>query len=353
MKRRMVNRIILLSAILSLVFSGCGGGGPQGSIDSVDVALVKARQDRASERLNQMMVQSKMVRSADPNADYVIGPEDLLEIEVFQADDLKKEVRVNYNGFIGLPVVGQINAKGLTPAQLEKVLSQALEKYLNEPLVTVHVKEYKSHKVAVTGAVTKPGVYSIVGQKYLIDLLFMAEGLKDAGKSCYVFRPVNRNDANSSNTETIIVDIQELLDKGDRTLNIPVFGGDIVHVPHGGSFYVDGAVKKRGMYRLAGKTSVVQAIAMSEGFSFTADSSDIRILRDTGRGEREVIAIDYEKAKYDTKNDLQIQDNDIVLVGRSGLKMFVEGFFTMVRGAVSIGSSGSNLAIQPPVVINQ
>jgi polysaccharide biosynthesis/export protein len=344
--------LALVLAAFNFLLSGCGGHQAD-SVRAVEaVAATSHQKTKQAQRMNELMVKSRLLSSVDPTADYVIGPEDLLEIEVLQADDLKKEVRVNYRGFIGLPVIGQVKAQGLTPGQLEKELTQRLEKYLNDPFVTVYIKEYKSRKIAVTGAVNKPQVYSVVGQKYLLDMIFMAEGLKEAGRMAYIFRPVNKEDVNLSDTETIVVDLQELLDKGDRSLNVPVFSGDVVHIPHGGSIYVDGAVKKRGMYKITGKTTVVQAIAMAEGLTFVSDSADIRILRDAGAGARQVIIADYEKAQMDTKSDFEIQDNDIIIVGKSGLKAALDGFFTMIRGAINIGGASGSVAVSPPVIVN-
>jgi polysaccharide export outer membrane protein len=106
------------------------------------------------------------------------------------------------------------------------------------------------------------------------------------------------------------------------------------------------------MYKITGKTTLVQALAMAEGLVFVSDSEAIQILRDTGAGTRQVIAADYEKAKMDTKYDVEIQDNDIVIVGKSAMKSAIDGFFTMIRGAITIGGASGSVAVSPPVIIN-
>jgi polysaccharide export outer membrane protein len=321
-----------------LAFSGCAGTRSQ-NISSMDTSVIQADYaSRNADRLNKALLNSKMIKGLEAISDYQIGPEDALDIEVFDVEELKKSVRVNYQGYIALPLVGQINVKGLTPKQVEKELGKRLEKYLQHPLVTVHVKEYKSQKIGVMGAVSKPEVYSVVGQKYLIDMLFMAGGLKDAGKGCYVFRPVNAANEEVSETQTIVIDLHELLEKGDRSLNIPVYSGDIINVPPGGVIFVDGSVRTRGMYRMQSKTTLLQALAMAGGLAFVADNGDIKVLRDTGEGTRKVIDVSYEKAKLDTKDDILIQDNDIIIVGRSALKTVVYAFGNLLTGSIGLGS---------------
>ncbi len=333
-------RVIAFLVVFGFLLNGCGGN-RAANVQSMDASAVRADYtSRNADRLNKALLKSQMIKGIPSAADYVIGPEDALDIEVFDAEELKRSVRVNYQGYIALPLIGQMKVKGLTPRQLEKELSNKFEKYLQNPIITVHVKEYKSQKVGVMGAVSRPDIYSVVGQKYLIDMLFMAGGLKDAGKGCYIFRPVNRQDEEVSETETIIIDLHELLEKGDRSLNIPVYAGDIVNVPPGGVIFVDGAVRNRGMYRLASKTTLLQALAMAGGIAFVGDGSDIQVLRDTGEGTRQMIDADYEAAKLDTKKDMLIQDNDIVIVGKSAIKTVVSAIGNLLTGSVGLGSGG-------------
>jgi len=151
---------------------------------------------------------------------------------------------------------------------------------------------------------------------------------------------VNKENEEVSETETIVIDLHELLEKGDRSLNIPVYAGDIINVPPGGVIFVDGSVINRGMFRLASKTTLLQAIAMAGGIAFVGDRSDIQVLRDTGEGTRKIIKADYEAAKRDTKNDMLIQDNDIIIVGRSTVKTVVSALGNLFTGAVGLGSGG-------------
>ena len=293
-----------------------------------------------SQYLNDMAAKVAPLHKVDPEADYVLGPEDLLEVDVFQADDFKRTVRVSGQGFITMPLIGQVKTRGLTTAQLEKELNRQLAKYLQDPQVNVYIKEYKSQRVGVMGAVAHPQIYNVTGQKYLVEMLFMAGMLKDAGSVCYVFRPAQGEKGSAGAMETIVIDLIELLEKGNRSLNIPIFGGDVINVPRAGVVYVDGAVKRPGMFNMSSGTTVIQAIAMAGGFKFEADKTGIQILRQTGNGERQIIVADYQTAKTDER--YMLKDNDIILVQRDGLKTFAKFFFLMVKGGVTLGPDGTS-----------
>ena len=324
----------LLSMSLAFLLCGCGGG-QEATLRKMDSQAAK---NTRAERLNAIMFTPAMMQNADPNADYVIGSEDLLEIDVFQAEELRRTVRVSSQGYIGLPLIGQMKAKGLTPVQLEAEIVERLAKYMEEPLVSVYVKEYKAQKIGVIGAVTNPQVYAVTGQRYLLEMLSMAGGLtKEAGNICYILRPVSAGSGGISKTETIVVDLTELLEKGNIALNVPVFAGDVVNVPKGGIFFVDGAVNKPGSFQSQGKTTLMQAIAMAEGVRFEADRSDIKVFRDNGEGAREVITADYDAINAGTGTDIPIRENDIVIVPKSGAKNFLSGFLSVVKGIVTFG----------------
>jgi polysaccharide biosynthesis/export protein len=295
---------------------------------------------KRSEYLNDLLMKAASLQKMDPNADYVLGPEDVLEIEAYQAEDFKRTVRVNGQGFITLPLIGQVKAKGLTTAQLEKELHQRLTKYIQDPQVSIYIKEYKSQRIGVMGAVAHPQIYNVTGQKYLVDMLFMAGMvMRDAGSVCYVFRPARGETDGPANTETIAIDLMELMEKGNRMLNIPVFGGDIINVPKAGTVFVDGAVARPGAFALASGGTLVQAITMAGGLRFEAQRSEIQILRMTGNGERQIIVADYEAAKTDER--YMLKDGDIVLVPRNGVKTFAKAFFLIFRGAVSFGDTAT------------
>jgi polysaccharide biosynthesis/export protein len=109
--------------------------------------------------------------------EYRVGSQDLMEIAVFGQPELTRTVRVNSRGQISLPLVGQIDAVGLTSQQLERLIADRLtEKYLQDPQVTVFIKEFTTLRFTVEGAVNKPGVYPLVGQMTLLRALAVGGG---------------------------------------------------------------------------------------------------------------------------------------------------------------------------------
>lgn len=109
--------------------------------------------------------------------DYAIGPQDVLEVTVFQVADLTKTVRVEGNGTIRLPLIGQVTAGGRNTKQLSDDIAAELAKnYMRDPQVTVTVKESASQKVTVDGAVIQPGVYPISGKTTLMQAIALAQG---------------------------------------------------------------------------------------------------------------------------------------------------------------------------------
>jgi len=110
---------------------------------------------------------------------YTIGPADVLDISVFKVPELSQTLEVAVTGTINFPLIGDVPAAGKTAQQLERDLAARLgEKYLQNPQVTVLVKESNSQRVTIQGAVEKPGVYPIKGRTSLLELVAMAGGIK-------------------------------------------------------------------------------------------------------------------------------------------------------------------------------
>lgn len=114
-------------------------------------------------------------------SDYRIGAQDLLEVSVFGVKDLdKQQARVNSNGQISLPLLGSVMAGGKTIPELEKELATRYKDgFLQNPQVTVFVKEYTSQRITVEGAVKKPGIFPITGRTTLLQAIALSEGVDD------------------------------------------------------------------------------------------------------------------------------------------------------------------------------
>lgn len=136
---------------------------------------------------------AKIVSSTHGTTPYKIGPQDVLDISVFKVPELSKTVQVADSGSINLPLVGEVPAAGQTAQDVERELTKQLgAKYLQNPQVTVFVKEYNSQRVTIEGAVKKPGVYPIRGRSTLLQAIATAEGLTDVAQSeVVIFRETN------------------------------------------------------------------------------------------------------------------------------------------------------------------
>lgn len=156
--------------------------------------------------------------------DYRIGLQDLLELQVFGIDALNRTVRVNSRGFISLPLVGLIQAAGLTSEQLEEALAAKLaQDYLQNPQVSVFIKEFTSQRVTVGGAVKKTGVYPLKGRTTLLQTLAIADGLTSVADGMVL---IIRTDAATGNRTVLEFDLEKI--RAGETPNPVIHNEDIV-----------------------------------------------------------------------------------------------------------------------------
>ena len=306
---------------------------------------------RRVKAMNERILASSLSSGRDLYRDYKIGPEDLIEISVFEEEKLNKTVRVSSQGNISLPLLGVIRVKGLTANELEKEIRELLaEKYLQNPHVGVFIKEYRSQRISVIGAVEKPGPFDVAGQKTILEVLGIAGGLKeDAGPLLFLIRPPQpeadvpprEKEAEAVKPTTIVVDLEELLVKGDLTLNLPLIHGDVINIPTSGKIFVGGEVRKPGGFFLKGKkVTVSQAIAMAEGLKPEAKGGEAKIFRYPGKGnEREILSADVYAIQKGESEDPALKENDILVVPKSGTKAFFIGLLDAVKGLVGFGFS--------------
>ena len=159
--------------------------------------------------------------------EYRIGPQDLLGIEVFQVEDFSLEVRVNTRGFISLPLIGNIQAAGFTSEQLEKSIARKLsEQYLQNPHVSIFIKEYTSQRVTVEGGVNTPGIFSLKGRTTLLQTIAMAQGLSDLADPNHV--QVYRNNPDGTK-HMLVYDVDAIRSGGAQD---PLLKGDDIIVVH-------------------------------------------------------------------------------------------------------------------------
>jgi len=160
--------------------------------------------------------------------DYVIGPEDVLSINVWKEPEISRSVPVRMDGAISLPLVGEVQAGGRTPLQLEKEIAKKLQNYISEPEVAVMVQEMKSKRFNVLGQVNRPGSYLLTNSTTVLDAIALAGGFRDFAKqkAIYVLR------RNQDGTETrLAFNYKEVVKGKNVDQNIKLEPRDSVVVP--------------------------------------------------------------------------------------------------------------------------
>lgn len=129
------------------------------------------------------------VADVNPNT-YLIGPQDMLTVNVWKEPEVSQKLPVRPDGMISLPLIGEVKAAGLTPVQLEGAITTPLKKYMSDPQVTVIVTEVRSKTFNIVGQVAKPGYYPLDRQLTVLDAIALAGGFKDFArtKKIYVLR---------------------------------------------------------------------------------------------------------------------------------------------------------------------
>jgi len=166
-------------------------------------------------------------KGAEVPEDFLIGPEDVLGISVWREPDLTATVTVRPDGKIGIPLLNDVQAAGLTTGVLQQRITEGLSKYVAEPHVSVIVLQIKSQNVYVMGSVGKPGVYPIGSPLTVLELLVKAGGLADFAKSGDI--QIVRKDGEK--TTRYFFNYKSFVGGKDSRQNITLKSGDVVIVP--------------------------------------------------------------------------------------------------------------------------
>ncbi len=294
--------------------------------------------------INQALATMAAQSSASPSS-YQIGPEDLLQITLFNIPEAEgrvtpriANVRVNQQGSVMLPLLGELSVKGLSVSALEQVLRARYDKYIHDPQVGVFVSEYRQ-RVSVIGAVSKPGPVELTGPKALIDVLALAGGLTDrAGSQVHIYRnaPEGR--------QSFVIDLL-FLTNGNRSTNpesaalvsMPIQVGDILNVPQAGTVFIDGAVKTPGSFPIPRRYTLTQALTLAGGVDYElANYGGTVIFRRRTPGEVETIPVNLNEVLAGNAVDPQIEPDDSIVVPVSSVKYFIRRYVgVMISGNFS------------------
>lgn len=211
-------------AVTGLLLFAVAGSLPAQTVDASPSAPESAR---PSEAPPDQVTPPPAVRGVHNNT-YVIGDDDVLEINVWKEQDVSRTIPVRSDGKISLPLVGEVQAAGRTPVQLEEEITTRLRNFITEPAVTVMVQKINSLKFNVMGEVIKPGSFALTTSMTVVDAIATAGGFKDFAKkkSIYVLR------TNPDGTEARLSFNYSAFVKGKNAkANVKLQPGDTIVVP--------------------------------------------------------------------------------------------------------------------------
>jgi polysaccharide export outer membrane protein len=239
--------------------------------------------------------------------DYIIGPEDILEIQVWGNKDLNQVVFVRPDGRTSLPLVGEIGVAGKSVQQLQDHLTNVYEKTVKGAVVTVMVREIKSRPVYFVGGFGKPGVMQLTRDLTLLQAISAVGGvLPNAdGEKGFLLRGDKR----------IPIDFNRLVQRGDLSQNPKLEPGDSIVVPLADAVYVNGEVKTPGAVKYSGDLTVLKALTQAGGLTPLAAGGRVDILRGSAE-KKERIRVDVDKMMRSPEEnpDIRLQPNDIIFV---------------------------------------
>jgi len=289
--------------------------------------------------------------SSQITEEYIIAPDDLLNVSVVDVPELSQDYRVGADGTIVIPMLPEpIDAEGLTPRELSAVISNKLRGagLVSRPFVTVTVKTSRVNSVAITGAVKSPQIYPLFGQTTLLNVLSQAGGLSDGAADTAIINRGEiamrilglRDKAGDPVPQILKVNLKKLLQSGDSSANVAIYPGDSVTVQQAGIVYVIGAVNRAGGYTLAGSwqdMTVLKAIALAGNVTSTAKQKKTVIIRKnpSANNGREEIPVNLKKILAGHAPDQRLEANDVLFVPDSTAK---KAFRRGVQSALGVGT---------------
>ena len=269
-----------------------------------------------------------------------LGKGDLVDVSVYDVPELTTKTRVNGMGDIDMPLINEVHVEGLTVNEATKAIEQRLDNggFVRNPHVQLFVSEYNSDRTSILGEVARPGLYPVLGEQHLFNLLSAAGGLSQAaGRSITIAHKAEPD-------KPIVVQISRNLEDHPDS-NVPIYPGDIVMVRRADVVYVVGDVNRPSGFLMdnAGKLSVLQAIALAGGTTNTAKLGGARIIRKGPQGVTE-LPVSLKRILQAKLSDVPLQADDILFVPGSARKV-ISG--RTAEAALQLASAASLIAIHP------
>jgi polysaccharide export outer membrane protein len=247
-------------------------------------------------------------QSAETNKDYIVGPEDVLDVQVWDNKDMNQVVFVRPDGKTSLPIVGEIQAAGKTVQELQDYLTAVYSKTVKGAAVTVIIREIKSRPVYFLGGFGKPGAMQLMRNDLsLLQAVALVGGVSPTadGENGFVLRKDKR----------IPVNFTKLLQKGDLSQDLKLEPGDSVVAPTADLVYLQGEVRAPGPIKFLPDLTVVKAITQGGGLTPMSAGGRVDIIRWKGE-KRERIRVDVDKMMRapDENPDVMLKPDDIIFV---------------------------------------
>ena len=257
-----------------------------------------------------------MSPSQTPLDDVLIREGDLLQISLYGVPDFNRHVRVDANGDVSLPMIGAVKVQGLSTKQVEQTIEKNLEEkgYYNDPRVTVLLQRFVGQGIEVVGEVTNPGVYPIPTSRKLFDVISAAGGTTpNAGRDVLITHRTQPNNVQK-------VTISSETDK-QMQANVDIFPGDTIVVTKQQVVYVVGDVYNPGGFimDISNGLTVLQALALAQGATSTAQLNSSKLIRKTNEGPKET-PIYLKKILEGKVPDFKLEADDILFVPHSAGK---------------------------------
>lgn len=240
-------------------------------------------------------------------APFRIGPEDVLQISVWDNKELEQVVFVRPDGKISLQLLGEVQAGGMTVDELATALTDQYGKTIRGALVTVGVKEIRSRAIFFVGGVARTGPMQLTQDLTLLQALSLAGGLTPLADSeaAFVLR----------GADSIPVDLVKLTQKGDSTHNLRLQPGDTIVIPVADVVYVQGEVRSPGAQKFTKELTMLKALAQAGGFTPMAAPKRISVIRGAGL-KKENLRVNVEDMMKESAPDMPLRPGDIVIVSQ-------------------------------------
>lgn len=277
--------------------------------------------------------------SAQTAESILIGPGDMLHIQVFDTPELEQHARVTDDGNVPLIFLGNVHVAGLTPEAASRLIETDLQQkqYMKHPQVTVNIEQFSTQGVLVSGQVAHPGSYQIDTSRPVLDVLSLAGGLTDVANRQVT---IERHGTGERVQYFVSNNPEEAFDH-----SVLIHPGDKVMVPKASVAYMLGDVNRPGGYAFTNNKSqltALQMLALAGGTPPTARPAVARLIRRNGDGytEKEIQLSDMAKGKAP---DFLLEPDDIIYVPYSYLK-------NMAMNAAQIASAAGSAAVYAGVV---